>query len=244
MKGRLTETHWLLNIPITHRGLFDNEHPENTMPAFEDAIRHGYAIETDVQMTIDGTIFCYHDDNAKRVCNVDKDVRDMTYEEIKTLRPNGKQYPIMTFEEFLNFVNGRTPILIEIKNQKNKGIEQKVVDALKNYSGEVAVQSFNPFIVKRIQKIAPHLLRGVLTIRENAAKVPAPVMWFMRCFGFKLFVKCDFLDENINDLEINKKYSKNYYVITYTVKTDIDVLKAKKHSNNFIFEKTAVDFIK
>ena len=242
MKGRLTSDHWLINVPIAHRGLFDDNYPENTMPAYEQAIKHGYAIEMDVQMSSDGVIFCYHDNNALRVCGVDKDVREMTYEEIKTLRPCGKEYPIMTFEEFLNFVDGKTPILVEVKDQKKrKGIEQKITDCLRNYKGQFAVQSFNPIIVKRFEKIAPEFLRGVLTTRVNGMNVPKIVMSFMTHFGFKHFIKLDFLNESIDDLEINQKYSKNYYVVTFTIKTDADVLKAEKYAHNIIFEKTATN---
>ena len=127
MKTRITSDHWLINKPITHRGLFDENNPENTIPAYQLAIDNGYAIEMDVQMSADGVIFCYHDNNALRVCGVDKDVREMTFEEIKALRPNGKEFPIITFEEFLNFVDGRTPILVEVKDQKKrKCIEEKI----------------------------------------------------------------------------------------------------------------------
>ena len=113
---------FLYKTPITHRGLFDENYPENTQPAFERAIELGYGIEMDVQMTIDNVLVVYHDDNLKRVCGVDRDIRELTYEEVKALRPMGKDYPIMPFREFLDFVDGRTPILVEVKHQKRKGI--------------------------------------------------------------------------------------------------------------------------
>lgn len=240
MKGRLNKNSWLLNVPIAHRGLYDDNNPENTLPAFERAIENNYAIETDVQMSKDGVLFCYHDNNALRVCGVDKDVREMTIDEIKKLRPLNKNYEVLTFEEFLNIVNGRTPLLIEIKDQnKRKGIEKKVVDLLKRYKGEFAVQSFNPFIVRRIQKLAPEFLRGVLTTRVNSVNAPRIVMRFMTKFHFKYIVKCDFFNENLDDLLVNKKYSENYYVLTYTVKTPNDVQTAELFADNVVFEQTA-----
>ena len=115
MKGRLTPDSWLINKPIAHRGWYDEFLPENTAPAYELAIKKGYPIELDVQLSSDGVLFCYHDNNSKRVCGVDKDVRTMTFNEVKTLRPNGKEYDIMSFEEFLKFIDGKMLILDQTK---------------------------------------------------------------------------------------------------------------------------------
>ena len=41
MKSRIDLSHWLYNVAIAHRGLFDNEHPENTISAYEKAIENG-----------------------------------------------------------------------------------------------------------------------------------------------------------------------------------------------------------
>lgn len=63
---------WLLTTPVAHRGLHDDKLPENSMPAFEAAIRHGFTIEIDVHLSSDGHLVVFHDDNLKRVCGVDK----------------------------------------------------------------------------------------------------------------------------------------------------------------------------
>lgn len=241
MKGRLNENHWLLNIPVAHRGLFGDGFPENTAPAYNLAIEKGYAIEMDVHLSSDGVLFCYHDNNAKRVCGVDVDVRDLTIEEIKKLRPDGAEYEILTFDEFLNLVDGKTPILVELKDQGKRkgGLEEKLVEKLKNYKGEFAVQSFNPLMVKKVQKLAPEFIVGVLTTSVNSMKVPAPIMWFMRKYLFKHFIKLDFLNVGLNELPADLKYTKNYPLICYTAKTPSDIEKAELYANNIIFEKTA-----
>jgi len=49
------------NFAIGHRG-YSAEAPENTMPAFELAVRYGAdSIETDLQVTKDGVIVLLHD---------------------------------------------------------------------------------------------------------------------------------------------------------------------------------------
>ena len=228
---------WLLSTPIAHRGLFDENYPENTQPAFEEAIKLGYGIELDVQMTIDNVLVVYHDDNLKRACDVDKDIREITYEELKTLRPNGKEYPIMTFKEFLSYVNGRTPLLIEVKHQKRKGIEELLVKELDGYKGLFAVQSFNPNIVKRVSVLRPDFIVGVLCTREPSVKSKL-IKAFMNYFGFRLYVKFSFLAVRVKDLPINYKMIKKYNIITWTIKTEEELKIAEKYAKNIIFEKT------
>ena len=61
---------------FAHRGLYtaDQTVPENSIPAFDAAARAGYGIELDIQLTADGQIVVFHDDNLKRMCGIDKDV--------------------------------------------------------------------------------------------------------------------------------------------------------------------------
>jgi glycerophosphoryl diester phosphodiesterase len=229
---------WLLNTPIAHRGLFDENYPENTEPAFEQAIKLGYGIELDVQMTIDNVLVVYHDDNLLRVCGIDKDIREITYEELKSLRPNGKQYPIMTFKEFLSFVDGKAPLLIEVKHQKRKGIEELLVKELDEYKGLFAVQSFNPNIVKRVSVLRPNFIVGVLCTREPSKIAPKIVSKLMNVFAFKLYVPFNFLSVRVKDLPINYKMIKKYNIIAWTIKTEEDLKIAEKYAKNIIFEKT------
>ena len=72
---------WLFKVPVAHRGLHDDELPENSMPAFAAAIEHGFNIEIDVHLSSDGHLVVFHDDNLKRVCGIDKKVKDCTVEE-------------------------------------------------------------------------------------------------------------------------------------------------------------------
>ena len=75
---------WLFDRPIAHRGLHDEQYPENSMPAYEQAIAHNFNIEIDVHVSKDGEVVVFHDDNRKRVCGVDKLVKDCTVKELKS----------------------------------------------------------------------------------------------------------------------------------------------------------------
>ena len=106
---------WLFDRPIAHRGLHDEQYPENSMPAYEQAIAHNFNIEIDVHVSKDGEVVVFHDDNLKRVCGVDKLVKDCTVKELKSYPLANSEYVIPTFKEFLALVDGKVGILCEIK---------------------------------------------------------------------------------------------------------------------------------
>ena len=72
---------WLTNKYIAHRGLFDNKLiPENSIAAFEKAVENKFAIEMDVQMTKDGVLVVFHDDDMFRMTGLKGDIREKTYD--------------------------------------------------------------------------------------------------------------------------------------------------------------------
>lgn len=72
-------------ILAAHRGDRFN-FPENTMPAFESAVKFGVdMIETDVRMTGDGELVLIHDRSALRTAGVDKNIDEMTLSEVMEL---------------------------------------------------------------------------------------------------------------------------------------------------------------
>ena len=93
------------------------------MKAFRLAIEKGYGIELDVQLSADGIPVVFHDATLTRVCGVNRRVCDLTLSELKQLSLGGKDFPdtgerIPTFAEFLKLVDGRVPLIVEIKMEK------------------------------------------------------------------------------------------------------------------------------
>ncbi len=159
------EYKWLTDIFVAHRGLFDNNNgiPENSLPAFERAAERGFAIETDVQMTQDGVLVVFHDDTLVRMTGAEGKICEKTFREIRKLRLLQTNCIIPTFEEFLKAAKG-VNLVVEIKTHKNIGeVEQKTYDALKKYTGNYCIESFNPFIVRWFKKHAPEVVRGQLS---------------------------------------------------------------------------------
>ena len=97
------EHKWVYQNKIAHRGLFNNEKGivENTKTAFLLAIENNYNIETDISLTTDEKIIVYHDNDFKRLFNVDKKIADLTLKEIQELRYSNSEDIVMEFSEFL-----------------------------------------------------------------------------------------------------------------------------------------------
>lgn len=234
MKSRVKADSWIINRPIAHRGLHGNGAGENTRTAYARAIEAGYPIEMDVQLTKDGVPVCFHDDNVKRVTGVDKLIWDMTLDEVKQLKVCGTEDGVMTFAEFLKFVDGRTPILVELKQQRDgakSGIEQKVVTLLDEYKGEFAVQSFDPFIVQRVRKLRPQFLRGQLG-GARPKSMAYPKYLVVRKLLLNFLSKPDFINYVIEEFPIKTKLP----VMRWTINTEERKKIAYSMGHNIVFE--------
>lgn len=157
-------TAWLESKLIAHRGIHDNQTlPENSISAFAATIENGNPIELDVALTKDGQMVVFHDKKLKRLFGVDIWLQDITYEELSKYTFENTSETVPLFSEVLSFVDGRVPLLIEIKNEGEVGVlESMVYDQLRAYEGEFAIQSFNPFSLKWFRDNAPEVVRGQL----------------------------------------------------------------------------------
>ncbi|MBE0476047.1 MAG: glycerophosphodiester phosphodiesterase [Coriobacteriia bacterium] len=157
---------WLTRKPIAHRGLHsgDARRPENSIAAFRAAAEAGYPVELDVHLTADGHVVVIHDDSLERMTGDPRRVEDARLEEIRRLRLLGTEERLPTLGEALAEIDGRVPVLVEIKNRGGAGrLEDAVTEELDGYEGEAAVMSFNPFSLARVAERAPDLPRGQLS---------------------------------------------------------------------------------
>lgn len=95
---------------VAHRGL-SGEAPENTLRAFELAGMNGfYETECDIWISKDGQFVISHDGNLYRMCGVNKDIRDITYDEIKRI-------PIKSGSNCQNYKDDKMATTIPILKQ-------------------------------------------------------------------------------------------------------------------------------
>jgi len=216
---------FLTNHYIAHRGIHNNKTIENTKEAFDLAIKMNYPIELDVHLLKDKEIVVFHDDNLKRLVNINKRLKDYSYKE---LLEDNKLFVIPTLKEVLDQVQGKVPIIIELKYDNKVGLlEQEVVKLLDNYQGKFAIQSFNPFIVNWFKKNRKDYIRGLLISNKKNLKAR-----IARSRLAILISKPDFLSistkYNINKIN---KLSKKHKILIWTVDNKEKYLKYKDKYN-------------
>jgi glycerophosphoryl diester phosphodiesterase len=164
-------------VAISHRGEHLH-HPENTIPAFEEAIRVGADfIEVDVRTTADGKLVLSHDSSVNRCTNGTGEVRDMTFEQIEGLDAGVKSAPqfagtrIPTFDEVLKLAHGRIGVYVDLKS----ATAQTIVDAIRKADMVERVVIYRGDIpqLKEIQQIDPRL--KVMPESRNVANVKAAI---------------------------------------------------------------------
>lgn len=150
-----------------HRGLHDGKTiPENSMEAFDLAIKNNYGIELDVQLTKDNIPIIFHDDNLKRVCGINKMVKDCSFEELQRIYLYNSKKRIPHLREVLDLVNGQVPLILEFKLRSLTNSICKIVSSyLDDYGGIYCIESFHPLVVHWYKKNRPSVIRGQLSTK-------------------------------------------------------------------------------
>ena len=153
----MTTPDGLTKQPIAHRGYHDMNKAiwENTLSAFSRAVEAGYAIECDLQYAADGVPVVFHDDDLQRLCNIPGDVRERTSAELALLSVGGTRDKVPTLRQLLDLVQGRVPLVIELKGRKgdDDGFAAAVLDTLEGYKGPVALMSFDHWLLKDLKEL-------------------------------------------------------------------------------------------
>ena len=189
---------------FAHRGLHDLRAGvvENTLPAFRAAVEHGYGMELDIQFSKDFQVVVFHDDDLKRLTGDRRRVDACTLEELRAFPLHGiDSARIPTFKEVLELVDGKTPLLIELKSGKNNArLCQALMELLKDYRGEYIVESFNPLIVNWFRRNAPQIVRGQLVcpMKEYIPKASRVSAFFMSGLLLNWLGRPDFVAYDAN----------------------------------------------
>ena len=229
---------WLVERCIAHRGLHNDEFPENSLGAFQNAINNGYPIELDVHIISDGTLVVFHDDSLSRMTGKDGYLKNLTKSDLENYHLADTEYTIPTFEEVLTLIDGKVPLLIEVKNTNKVGaLETKLLEMLRAYKGEYAIESFNPYVLEWFKNNAPDILRGQLAGFFKGEKLA-----FIKRFALKRMVlnkiaKPDFIAYEASRLpnRFVRKY-KSLPLIAWTVRSQKEYMKVVQYCDNVIFE--------
>ena len=156
-------------VDYAHRGLHNESFPENSLGAFRNAVEHRYGIELDIQLSKDKIPMVFHDATLNRVCGIDGKLAEYTCEELQKMHLLGSEYTIPTLREVLELVDGRVPLLIEFKPGSTE-LCDIACPILDEYNGSFCIESFDPFILRRIKTIRPRFARGQLVTNSVKSK--------------------------------------------------------------------------
>jgi glycerophosphoryl diester phosphodiesterase len=147
--------------------------PENTLPAFEEAIALGaHGVELDVQCSKDGVLVVMHNFTVDHTTNGKGNVSDLTASELSKLDAgshfNAKfaNVGVPTLEEVLAVTAGKIKLNIEIKSQDPLGGREvePLVEMIQanNLYGDVIISSFNPITLMKMRAADPQIALGLL----------------------------------------------------------------------------------
>ena len=212
------------------------------MSAFRAAIEAGCAVVLDVQFTRDRKLIVFHDDDLLRLCGVDSSPIDLTLEEISHLRLLGTDEHIPTLREVLDLVDGQVPLLIEMKNALPVVWEmpKALFEAMKNYRGKYAIESFNPLFLHLYRKLDKAVPRGVLSFRfgKLEKKSEKIISMTLENLMWNFLAKPDFIAYRLSDYK-KLAFRINRFLGAGTFAWDAPVSpelagKAKKYFDAFI----------
>ena len=220
---------WLNKLRIAHRGLHSNANNiyENTKESFLAAVNENYAIECDVVLSKDHEVVVLHDENLKRLCNLDKNVSNLTMNELRSLKIYESNSNIISLDEMLHVVSAHVPIIIEIKGKFTPFIEERIQEIIRSYRGPIALKTFNLKSVEWLIKFLPYVYKG-LVIDSNTNNFEAILDLNID------FVSCDieFIESNL----VDRLKKKGLPIITWTVDNEDKKKKANLIADNIIFE--------
>ncbi len=240
-----------LQTPITHRAYHNTAQgrPENSRAAIRAAIKAGYGIEIDLQLSKDGQAMVFHDYDLHRLTPEQGMVRDHTASELQAIPLLHGDEGIPTLTDVLEIIDGRVPLLIEIKDQDGGmgpdigPLEQAAADALRNYTGPVAVMSFNPHSVAEMARLLPDTPRGITTSAYD------PAVWTTltkaTCDKLRDIPDLDrtgacFISHEARDLPHRPRVSElkelGLPILCWTIRSPEQEAEARKIADNVTFE--------
>lgn len=236
--------------PIAHRALHDRKagRVENSMASIRAAIAAGYGIEIDVQLTADGQAMVFHDDDLGRLTAQKGPVKAQSRAALEAMALNDDPGTIPALESVLNEVAGQVPLLIEIKDQDGAmgpqigALEAATCAALKGYTGDVALMSFNPHSVARCAALAPDIPRGIVTssyIPMLWPELPAKTRDMLREIpDFDRTGAC-FISHESTDLDrprVAALKAQGAQILTWTIRSAAEEVAARRIVDNVTFE--------
>jgi glycerophosphoryl diester phosphodiesterase len=238
---------WLIQRPVAHRGLHDASCGviENSPSAVEAAIAGGFSVEVDIQLARDGEAMVHHDFALDRLTQGSGLLADHSSAHLRQVRFRATDDRMMSLTDLLARVDGRAPLLIEIKSAFTGDVRLalRAANLLAGYRGPVALMSFDPEMISAVREAAPDIVRGVVAERRYADPE-----WNDLSAGTKLMLRhllhwpktrFQFIAYRVADLPVPETRLARAFgvpVLAWTVRRRSDREAADRFADQMIFE--------
>jgi glycerophosphoryl diester phosphodiesterase len=239
---------WLTARPVAHRGLHDAARGiiENMPAAAQAAIAGNFGIECDIQLTADGEAMVHHDDALGRLTEGSGALLDMTAAELKAVKFKDTSERMMSLGDLCALINGRVPLVIEVKSHFNgdRQLVRRMAQVLASYSGPAVGMSFDPDQVLALREAMPELPRGIVAQRnyddDYWKKLTPDQRRNMVHLRHAFRTRPQFVAYWINELPAPAPWiARNLFglpLLTWTVRTPEQRDRAARHADQMIFE--------
>jgi glycerophosphoryl diester phosphodiesterase len=239
---------WLTAWPVAHRGLHDAARGiiENMPAAAQAAIAGNFSIECDIQLTADGEAMVHHDDALGRLTDGNGALLAMTAAELKSVKFKDTPERMMSLGDLCALVNGRVPLVIEVKSHfdGDRKLVRRMAEVLASYSGPAVGMSFDPDQVLGLRETMPELPRGIVAQRNyddgywmKLTPEQRQVMLHLR-HAFR--TRPHFVAYWVNQLPAPAPWiARNIFglpLLTWTVRTPEQRARAAQYADQMIFE--------
>ena len=209
---------------IIHRGLVSIGSKENSLKSFKLSFKKNYGVETDIHFTKDNQIICYHDYTLNRLFNINKSIKNLTFDNIKKITKSEISVP--SLKELLNLSKKKNMVFVEIKPLLSKKAINILINETKEFKNCILI-SFKHKNLFRIRKINKKIKIGLSFSKESK------VSEIIKISSNKVF---DYLI--LDKFFIGKKSIENLKKIKffYTIKKKSEFIKYNR-KYNLIIEK-------
>ncbi|SFR01646.1 glycerophosphodiester phosphodiesterase family protein [Poseidonocella sedimentorum] len=236
--------------PIAHRALHEvaEGRPENSRAAVRAAMERGLPVELDLQLSADGRAMVFHDYELDRLTAETGPVALRPADALRQITLRGGAQGIPSLRDILELVDGRVPLLLEIKDQDGAmgpgvgRLEAALAQDLAPYAGPVAIMSFNPHSVAEIARLLPDLPRGLTTCAYDAEDWPLlPEETRRRLRGIPDFerVGASFISHQARDLSarpVAALREAGVPILCWTIRSEASETEARALADNITFE--------
>jgi glycerophosphoryl diester phosphodiesterase len=162
---------------FAHRG-FSEYNVQNSLPAFRESVGRADFIELDIQITRDGKLIVFHDENFKKLTGQVGVATQRDFGEIKKyILKENKQLPgegkvvktgkIILLDDVFGELAGKINFAVEIKNtdrSREQDVSNKLNNLIKKYDiiNNVIVTSLDYGALQSLKKINPSIKRGLI----------------------------------------------------------------------------------